>query len=338
LNKRLDSLGSSTPVVARPGAPDPRMLEAALQAVVEVFGFGDDSELGWIVGEPVARDRSTLFPLRVTSQTASVSAVYKVCRPRTKPQLVQDALARSRRLTSSLAALGKDEAIRPATVLAVDPAKLTIVTLALPGRPVGRGIRQVLTSRGRGEALGVFRGIGRATRLIEQAGRPSPTDLVGNPEWSPRVERDLEMAAKMFSSREVDYLHAKLRELYESAVKDGERTYAHGDLSRTNILISPEGIGLIDFGWEVKLRGFDLASFMYRMEYETLVPKAWAARVSAALLEGYGDPDITTSPSWNFYRLTRLLRRATRSMDWFQNRNSTIDRARKTIRTELERV
>jgi hypothetical protein len=338
LNKRLESHASRALADAPPGAPDPRILEAALQAVVEVCGIGDRGELRWIVGKSVARERSMLFPLRVISESASVSAVYKVCRPRTKPQLVQDALARSRQLTSSLAALGKDEAIRPATVLAVDPAKLTIVTIALPGRPVGRWIRQVLSSRGRGEALEVFRGIGKAARLIEQAGRPSSTDLVGSPEWNPRVERDLEMAAKVFSSREVDYLHAKLRELYQDALKDGDRTYAHGDLSRTNILVSSQGIGLIDFGWQVRLPGFDLASFMYRMEYETLVPKAWAARVSAALLEGYGDPDITTSPSWNFYRLTRLLRRATRSMDWFQNRTSTIDRARKTIRTELERV
>jgi Phosphotransferase enzyme family len=320
------------------GAPDPRILEETLQGVVDLHGHGERDQLRLIVGRPVERRRSTLFPLRINSSSGSVSAIYKICRPRTKPELTRDALVRSRQLTSSLAALGKDEAILPAPVLAVDPGKLTIVTLMLPGRPLDRGIRHVTTSIWRGGSLALFRRIGRAARLIEQSGRPSPTDPLEDQEWSSSVQRDLEMAAKMFSPRELDSLHAKLSELYQAGVRQSERTYSHGDLSRTNILVSPQGIGLIDFGWQVRLRGFDLASFMYRMEYETFVTRPWISRVSSALLEGYGDPDITSSPSWNFYRLTRLLRRATRSMEWFNNRRATIDRARRSIRTELERV
>jgi Ser/Thr protein kinase RdoA (MazF antagonist) len=323
---------------ATSGAPDPRILEEALQGVVDLHGLGKRDQLRLIVGRPVERRRSTLLPLRISSSSGSVSAVYKICQPRWKPELAREGLKRSPRLTAALAALGKDDAILPAPVLAVDPGKLTIVTLVLPGRPLDRGIRHVATSRWRGGGLALFRRIGRAARLIEQSGQPSPTDPLEDPEWSTSVERDLEMAASIFSPREVDSLHAKLSELYQAGVRHSERTYSHGDLSRTNILVSPRGIGLIDFGWQVRLRGFDLASFMYRMEYETFVTRPWITRVSSALLEGYGDPDITSSPSWNFYRLTRLLRRATRSMEWFHNRRATIDRARRSIRTELERV
>ncbi len=338
MSKRLDPPASTTLGGVPDGAPDPRILEESLRSVVDLYGFDDSDRLRWIVSSPIKRQRSTLFSLRVTSLARSVDAVYKVCQPGWRPDLVQEGLRRSRRLTASLAALGKDETIRPAPVLAVDPSKLTIVTMVLPGRPIDRGIRQVTTSRWRGEGLGLFRRIGRAARLIEQSGRPSSTEFPEDREWSPSVSRDLEMAARLFSPREVDILHAKLHELYQAAVKHSDRTYSHGDLSRTNILVSTDGLGLIDFDWQVKLRGFDLASFMYRMEYETLVIRPWVSRVSAALLEGYGDPDITSSPSWNFYRLARVLRRATRSMEWFHNRRATVDRARKAIRKELERV
>lgn len=316
-------------------SPDPAVLHDALKAVVDLYDLGSDRNLSWVVGRRVERRRSTLFPLRMTGDSGmSVGAVYKVVRPRGKVDLIKDALARSDQLTRTLARLCDGEGITAAPVLAADPAALTIVTLALPGRHLGVAIRHILTRRGRRAAVGVFRRIGRAMRLVEQTGEPHDANAYERL-WA-AIDRDIGRASGVFSQLDAVELARRLRELGEATIRDGVQVYCHGDFSPTNVLVTPDGIGLIDFEWLIRLRGFDVTCLACRVEYEALALRPWSSMLVGALLEGYGDPEIRGSASWQLYRLRRVIRTASRPPHGTRHR-WIIERAREEMKAELNR-
>jgi hypothetical protein len=130
-------------------------------------------------------------------------------------------------------------------------------------------------------------------------------------------------------------MRAKLQAAYQAAVSSASAVYCHGDLSLSNIRVCKGELGLIDTQWIVALRGHDAAHFAHKIEYEALTIKSWTSALVAALLQGYGEPELTSSASWQFYQLRYLLQRATRPTNRFTKTNWGIKRARKELRRQL---
>lgn len=305
--------------VDRPAAPDQALLSRALGRLAELQAPGDDSVLGWSVDRRMERKRSTVFSLRVVLAGPRVVPVfYKVVHRVPTTDGVPDVLwtetlragmARSPNLTDRFLSVASPEHIGAPRVLAADPGRLAIVTLGVPGRPLGKAWRLVA---GWDRALRTFRRLGRAIRLVEEvspaglpADRPSAWRVFDS--YQQRLEEALTFA-------EVKALHIRLEELYGLAASEANGTiYAHGDLSPGNVLVSGEEVHLLDLQWLPRLRGYDLANLVYRMDNESPHLAGWTARLHEELLAGYGDPDISKQPGWQFTRLQWLVKLALRN-------------------------
>jgi tRNA A-37 threonylcarbamoyl transferase component Bud32 len=84
--------------------------------------------------------------------------------------------------------------------------------------------------------------------------------------------------------------------------------YCHGDLSGSNVLIDRGNFGLIDFTWPLRHRGFDLAHFAFRLEYDSAVPAALTSPLVESFLSGYDDSAATEQPGYKFVRISKLLK------------------------------
>ena len=111
----------------------------------------------------------------------------------------------------------------------------------------------------------------------------------------------------------------------------------HGDLNGSNILVRPGGIGLIDFAWLPRLRGYDVAHFAFRLEYDRGSPAVFAQDLVDSLLKGYGDPELREGATWRFLRLSKLLRAVERSARSRLGRRSS-SRALAEIRAIVDAV
>jgi len=166
---------SSDPLAASV-APDPRVLQEALVRVTQLTGVPDGS-LRWIVGRSRRRPRSIIFPLRAVSRTGPVAAAfYKQLWVRpgdsnaqaVRSEFVRAVTARSVALTNKVAAVAVRENIWLAPILAADLDRPAMITMKVPGRPLGKTVWSALAP-GRRRALTAFLRLGRAIRLIEAA-------------------------------------------------------------------------------------------------------------------------------------------------------------------------
>jgi aminoglycoside phosphotransferase len=94
----------------------------------------------------------------------------------------------------------------------------------------------------------------------------------------------------------------------EMSRSDRAMVYCHGDLSGSNVLVDGRRVGIIDFTWPLRQRGFDLAHFAFRIEYDSPVTASLTSPLRDALLSGYGDPAATEQPGYKFVRLSKLLK------------------------------
>ncbi len=127
-----------------------------------------------------------------------------------------------------------------------------------------------------------------------------------------------------------------LTRLYEAALdRPNPVTYAHGDLSPGNVLLMPQGTGLIDFMWVPHLRGFDLARFIHRLRYSALSMDRWTSALIRATLDGYGDPAAADEPGWRFVQLQRSLRTVERRYYPLHRQRRPVRRALADVRAML---
>ena len=161
----------------RPDAPDPRVLADAARSLAELGGGGDSGAITWDIRSRIERPRSTLFQVRAqSSQGGAVDAYYKVSKPppyegerRTRWEgTVRSGLTRALVLDQRLAGLFEGEGLAFSRALAVEPDSLTVVTLAVPGRAMGKVWRHLLPGRSRVDAFEILRRAGRAAWLIEE--------------------------------------------------------------------------------------------------------------------------------------------------------------------------
>ncbi|HEX6147195.1 MAG TPA: phosphotransferase [Acidimicrobiia bacterium] len=323
----------------RPAAPDPDLLRRAAASLDGPDGSLDSEATRWEILGRIERPRSTLFLLRAhrVEAAAPTDAYYKVSHPPPYTgerrerwvATVRSGLIRSMELEQRLAALVAGEGITFARALAVDPDVLAVVTLAVAGEAMGKVWRHALTREARAGAVGPLILAGRAARLIEQC-TTDPVEPEGPSQSA--VDRRLARVDSILPPATMQRLERRMAEL-ESGMMDEPlpMVYCHGDFSSTNLLLDGDRIGLIDFTWPLRQRGFDLAHFAFRIEYDTAIPPAMTAPLLAALIEGYGDPDVTGRPGYRFVRLSKLLKVLEDQRSW----SSRGRRARAEIEAEV---
>ncbi|HSK07087.1 MAG TPA: aminoglycoside phosphotransferase family protein [Acidimicrobiia bacterium] len=301
---------------SRPKAPDSALLDRATEKTRLILGWGDDEPVSWRVVDTIERPRSTIFRLVSVGTTKEGAEIfYKVSHspidssPRRErwENTHAEGLSRTPALDEKLAGLTAGEAITFSRALAVDPATLTLVTLGVDGAPVGKVSRHFVT-RARGARLvAALRVAGRAARLIEDC---APPGIEADREVLARaIERRTERARAVLPAATVDELRRRMTALDDEVLaQPGAMVYAHGDFSSSNILLRPDGIGLIDFTWSPRMRGFDVAHLAFRVAYETGASATRTDPLVAALLAGYGDPGLPDRPNWWAVRLPRLLK------------------------------
>jgi hypothetical protein len=210
-------------------------------------------------------------------------------------------------LENRLARLVEGEGITFSRALAVDPGSLTVVTLAVPGDPYGKVWRHLIPGARRAAALETLRLVGRAARLIEDCSvDPIPVDQTSQ---RAAIDRRLQRVREVLSGPTLQGIEALMVDLTEEmSLSDRAMVYCHGDLSGSNVLVDGRRVGIIDFTWPLRQRGFDLAHFAFRIEYDSPVPASLTSPLRDALLSGYGDPAAIEQPGYKFVRLSKLLK------------------------------
>ena len=278
---------------------------------------GRGSFTGWEVGERINRRSSTLFRLRAKTASGDMArAYYKAYIPPPYPEerlrrwieTIGGGLERCMRLEERLAGLVGEGGIVFSRAVAVDPANLITVTMEVPGEPFAKPWRHMAPGARRRRAVGWLSLVGRAAELIERCSEPETAIDLAEPMRDAAVERRIDRARASLGSQLADHVESRMIELDRASMSEPSPVvYAHGDLSPTNILIG-DGLGLIDFTWPAKVRGFDLAHLAFRLEYDTPAPASMTRPLVEALLAGYGDEHVTGKPGWRLIRLTKLLK------------------------------
>jgi hypothetical protein len=257
------------------------------------------------IGPPSNRHHSTIWPLcrPTTSGVESIIAYYKQLRVDWADASIREGLERSERLTPQLAQVLAPRDIVPASVLAVDVDRGAIITEALHGEAVrgwGTFAQRVWHRDATFQQLQM---LGYTARRIEEIGHPRQSKADDAREaW--HFGNDLKRAGALGAG-----LPSLLTGLFDKA--SASMAYTHGDLSDTNVLTLRSGLGIIDIGWKVRLKGFDIACLSHRLEFGTQAPARWRRQAVAAVLEGYGNLG-DAEEGWRFYRMQRLLRVADR--------------------------
>lgn len=329
-------MSSDAPSQTRPEAPDDRLLAEAAAKWAVLLGEPATTEVGWDVGPRMDRVRSSVFPLRATAGNREFgSAFYKVMLPSTKGnserrQLRVDrartGLMRTMGLDDRLADVLRDEPITFSRALAIDSESLTTVTLGVAGNPFGNVTRHLTTRSRRDQALKWMEITGRAAFLIEQCTIGVVDDR--EDERSDLMDRRVERVTSWLGPGVGDRLRCEIDDLYEQAMASARPlTYAHGDFSPTNLLVG-DGIGLIDFEWIPRLRVFDLANLVFRLEFDTPLPIRVLRPLIGAALRGYGERDVVATPHWRLHRLSNLMKFVAEGpRPWYEPRSARTRRA-----------
>jgi len=272
-------------------------------------------DVDWQIRFRAERPRSTVFQIAaIPSSGPQVDVFYKVAKPppygeerrERWERVVRGGLARSPDLERRLASLLEGEGIKFARALAVDPDSLTVVTLAVPGEALGKVWRRALPGRARARTLEVLTVAGRAAYLIEEC---TVGTIEEDHSLSSVIERRLARVRDVLSPSTFEGLERLMTDLAHEMTKTARpMVYSHGDFSSSNVLVEDGRVGLIDFTWPLRQRGFDLAHFAFRLEYDTAAPAPFTAPMTEALVEGYGEPGVVDQPGYRFVRLSKLLK------------------------------
>jgi hypothetical protein len=223
-----------------------------------------------------------------------------------KPDSLASRLARSQDLSDRLIEITRGSKIYVAPVLAVDEEHLTIVTLGLAGRELGRGVGVWGAFDRRGSSKRV-RLLGQACALIDTVGEESkdPVDLDA-------IDSILSRRLQVAELSDVEFRRVRkfVMSLAERCVDRGASAYVHGDLSASNVLRTDRGVGLIDFSWRIHFRGFDAGVLNLRLASMHRWSPTTGDRLRRILVDEYRrragasfDPDV-----WRLVNLILLVR------------------------------
>jgi Phosphotransferase enzyme family len=294
--------------------PDARLLSGAAERLRQLELLPEGEERWDDLGR---RDlvRSTVRALAVRAGSAEpVRVFHKRIKPREgskKTGIVmaelRESLAVAQEMENALAS-HLPPGVTIARTLAVDTDRLESVTLAVPGGALGALWRRSLTPASRRHVRDAVRLVGATCRVMEEhCGYEG--ELHDRLTGDDVVDRRLGRVADFFEGSEFQTIGETLTTLERAALEmETPVVRVHGDLNSTNVLVGDEGIGIIDFSWQARLRLSDLSHFAFRLEYESGSPPGFARELVGSLLDGYGDPQVTTTPAWRFLRYSKLLR------------------------------
>ena len=300
----------------RPSAPDPDILREAKRSLYRLSGGSPTGGPAWEIGERIDRKSSSVFPLRLRETGSKVDAYYKEALVKVAEtdelsarilNAERAGLARRLEVEERFADSLVGEDITFSRTLAVDPARMISVTKAVPGRPFGRPLFHLVPPGRRRRAHKLIERTGRAARLIEsaQGAWVDPDEHLD----AARVERRLRVIEPVLDPVLYTRLTDTIEQLYaDIKASDEPIALAHGDLSSSNLLVDG-GLGLIDFSWIPRIRGYDVANFAFRLEFHDLMPVSLKATFRESLLTGYGDPLLEQSPHWRYLRLASLIKK-----------------------------
>lgn len=308
----------------RPNTPERQVVEEASCAAFAPLGPSAGT-VSWKVNDRIIRPFSTIFVIDFISGREQSRAFYKNFHcPRENGKNswkleLGAGLTRSVALTRTFNELSKAEGTMIAPVLSVEPSMVVSVTRAMPGRAVGQ-FRWPGLTRGRREGvLEIHRRIGQAIHLLERS-----SDIWGGipnretKELRRWVQPDsiLTQAESVqgFTKRDLMRLRRNVEKLYaETLSAEDAFVYAHNDLSDGNILLDNQRLGLIDATFLPRYRGYDLAKYAFRLDYQNYSFNAWSDTLIDALLEGYGDANANEQAPWKIIRLLCLIQLLNRS-------------------------
>ena len=302
----------SSPEVVRLERPPPDLIREAGRAYLRSRGLATDTALAWtVVGRVDGRGSTVLRMVMSIDGTGEVPLFLKQFHP---PEgegnaywtdTFRSGIERTTRFSKQIAELGSPHGIGVAEPLAVDREGLFVVTLGVRGDPLGKALWRTLRV-GRRQAKTTYRLIGQATALLEEVsiGQAPANDYLD----VERLAGSLQKIQSHISPPESRRLEERIRSLHEefSTAMPSSFYFCHGDFNHANLLVSKDGINVIDFGWKARPRAFDISMFLLRLEMERPRIEPLTTQVTEWLCEGYGDPDIQRSPSFTLVRFKKL--------------------------------
>jgi len=141
--------------------------------------------------------------------------------------------------------------------------------------------------------------VGQSITLFESLSdcTPQPT-----PEELPDLTTSLASSRQHRKSRPSNADFRKLsyiQDLQSEAVDSQAVVRAHGDISRDNLIETPQGLGVIDALWTTRIRGYDLAVVAARLAFDRQLSRRASDALTQALIAGYGDSEISSTPQWH---------------------------------------
>jgi tRNA A-37 threonylcarbamoyl transferase component Bud32 len=279
------------------------------------------SALAWSLDGRIQRPRSVVAPLLVRTPDGSEHRFWlKTLRtPDDRPvatddgavaawrRMVDRTLLMQERVRGALAPLGVDVPL----VVAYDRQHCSIVSTHVEGHPYGRLTRHAVGPRRTAllEAMGQVGGSVSALERVAPATAAWPTEGVTG-----LVARWLPLASRVLPDGD-RRLEATGDELVAALRSRPHAVWTHGDLSLTNILSGPgRTVSLIDFEFADSPVGSDIGIFAARLELEGggNVGRTAAAAV-AALIEGYGDAAVTTTPGFRMMQIKKAFQHLSRA-------------------------
>ena len=279
------------------------------------------STLEWSLDGQNQRRRSTVAPLLVRTPNGSQHRFWlKTLRrpddrsPATDDgavaawrQMVDRTLLMQERVRGALAPLG----VAVPLVVAHDLQHCSSVITHVEGAPYGRLTRHAVGPR-RAALLEAMRQVGGSVAALERVAPPTAV-------WSAErvtglVARWLPVASRVLPDGD-RRLRATGDELVAALRSRPHAVWTHGDLSLTNVLAGPgRTLSLIDFEFADSAVGSDIGIFAARLELEGggNMGRTAAAAV-AALVEGYGDSAVTTTPGFRAMQIKKAFQHLSRA-------------------------
>ena len=295
--------------------PGHSLVRPGLETYCQSRGLAVPAEIPWFVVEHMDREMSTVTRIRADLLGGHVIDCFlKTFRPVERVAMsrrVRERIERAPWLFEAAAASPRFAGFGVPEVLSWDADLLSLMTLALPGRPLGKAWTHVLRPS---RARRLFGAVGGAMSALEglSAGTTGPDEYLRDES----IRKAIDALVLHLPRERAAGARAAFESVHRSFQADpGPSYYCHGDVNHSNVLVDGNVVNLIDFDLSPRPVGFDVAMFLMRLELERPTVPAWTRVVSNHVLAGYGNPDVIRSPAYQLIRLVKLSGSLTRHVD-----------------------
>jgi len=305
----------NSPREFRPKQPDGDLLNRARSTAAHILQIRPE-EASWRALGRIDRPQSTLFRLSLVSGNETLLQAYckynhfvvasashqsdisNTVSLHSKEATFRRVLSIGPTLSEAFAERSSGLGIEVPRVLATSTDLFADVQTAIAGsHPPRPWIHRIPGKLKRMEKL--YCKVGQSITLFESLSdcTPQPT-----PEELPDLTTSLASSRQHRKSRPSNADFRKLsyiQDLQSEAVDSQAVVRAHGDISRDNLIETPQGLGVIDALWTTRIRGYDLAVVAARLAFDRQLSRRASDALTQALIAGYGDSEISSTPQWH---------------------------------------